>query len=294
MTDLHVDAVLHRLDTTAIADPTFEARTLDDLLARVHQARREDARPFAGVVARLRWALPVAQAPRVAWLLVVGLLLALALWVTVLVGSRPRLPEPFGPAANGLIVLDDGTHIVAMEPDGSGRHALTAGPGVDTQPAVSLDGTRIAFLRDEGGGPSLVVAAIDGSEERVALAADALGDLSLIPDQPAWSPDGRHLAVTVLEPGATVGGEHAEIVVVAADGSGYERVLSDTLFSAEQAAWSPDEIHWRSLANPAAGPARHSCTHPPSMGPSIRRLSARVGSATTEYCNGRAGHRTGP
>jgi len=98
MTDLHVDALVRRLDTASIPDPAFEARTLDDLLVRVHQARRKDARPLAGLLARLRSTVPVAQAPRVAWLLMVGLLLALALWATALVGSRPRLPEPFGPA----------------------------------------------------------------------------------------------------------------------------------------------------------------------------------------------------
>src|SRR6185503_3879196 len=73
-----------------------------------------------------RW-LPAAVVPRlprltlqpvplrtIALLALLGLLLAAA--VTLYVGSRPRLPAPFGPAANGLVAYAEGGEIWTVDP----------------------------------------------------------------------------------------------------------------------------------------------------------------------------------
>ena len=69
-----------------------------------------------------RW-LPAAVVPRlprltlrpVPWrtiALLAALVLLLAAAVALYVGSRPRLPAPFGPAANGLVAYaEDGRHL---------------------------------------------------------------------------------------------------------------------------------------------------------------------------------------
>ncbi len=88
---------------------------------------------------------PLATSLRPALLLILVSLLLFAL-VVGYVGSRPRLPDPFGPAGNGLIAYsaDGGAYLAA--PDGSTR-LLIDGPGDEVGLTFSLDGTRIAFIR---------------------------------------------------------------------------------------------------------------------------------------------------
>jgi len=112
----------------------------DDLLGRIAATRQRPTWAFPG-----RW-LPmsvvtstVATSPPVRWptVVVLGLLtLALAAGALLVAGSlQRRLPPPFGPAGNGSLVFGDGAHIVAVNPDGSDRRTLTAGPGLDLPPS---------------------------------------------------------------------------------------------------------------------------------------------------------------
>src|SRR6188472_3162156 len=73
--------------------------------------------------------LRFAPMPRIAWLLVVlALILALAATAVLVVGSRPRMPPPFGPAANGLIAYGaaDGD-LYAIDAVSGTSHPLVTG-----------------------------------------------------------------------------------------------------------------------------------------------------------------------
>ena len=158
----------------------------------------------AGMAQRPRWtylpllprpmggSMRVALAPRrtqVALLLVVlTLVLATAAaWV----GSRPRLPAPFGAAADGLVAYAKGEDIFVVDPATGERRAIALGPSRDWYPRWSLDGTRIAFLRGDDAA-QLVVTDVDG-----AIVSTTHGEplTGVDPDGIEWSPDGRHIAL---------------------------------------------------------------------------------------------------
>jgi Tol biopolymer transport system component len=131
----------------------------------------------------------------------IGLLALLALLLAaaavVYVGSRPRVPAPFGPAANGLIAYARGGDIFTVDPVTGTRATIVTGPDYDRDPRWSLDGTRIAFLRLARAGHVLVVADADGSDEIVARTEPLMNADS---DSIAWSPDGRWIAVAADAP----------------------------------------------------------------------------------------------
>ena len=161
---------LERELTTWFAD-TATPRTPDwtaDILTATATMRQRPRWSFPA-----RW-LPAAVVPRlprltlrpvpwrtIALLALLGLLLAAA--VTLYVGSRPRLPAPFGPAVNGLVAYFENGNIWTVDPVTGERKAIVSLPGDDVAPRWSRDGTRIAFLRAAAGGQSLTITNADGS-----------------------------------------------------------------------------------------------------------------------------------
>ncbi|HEU5205313.1 MAG TPA: hypothetical protein VFU17_13565 [Candidatus Limnocylindrales bacterium] len=105
-------------------------------------------------------------------LLLVGLLVAAGL--LLFAGSqRTRLPEPFGLARNGVILLGTSEEdIVAFDPVTGTTTTLIGGPTRDIAPWFSRDGSKFMFVRlsgDEIG--SYWLANADGSDAR-AIAAE--------------------------------------------------------------------------------------------------------------------------
>jgi Tol biopolymer transport system component len=78
--------------------------------------------------------------------------------------------------------------IYVMNPDGTGAVKLTTNTKVDTDPALSPDGTKIAFQSDRDGDYEIYVMNINGTG-LVQLTANTAADQS-----PAWSPDGNRIA----------------------------------------------------------------------------------------------------
>jgi dipeptidyl aminopeptidase/acylaminoacyl peptidase len=149
-----------------------------------------------------RW-LPPAVAPRlpqltrrpVPWRTIVVLALLvvlLAAAVTLYVGSRPRLPAPFGPAANGLVAYAELGEIWTVDPVTGDRNKIVSLAGGNQAPRFSRDGTRVAFFRRIEGGELLAITRADGTGLLESKGAPFVGaDIDSI----VWSPDGRFVAV---------------------------------------------------------------------------------------------------
>ena len=90
--------------------------------------------------------MPLRAAPRLTpvLLLLIALVLA-AVAAIALVGSRPRLPDPFGLATNGQIAYLSNGQIYVANPNGSNPMPITLGSRSASTPTWSRDGTRVAY-----------------------------------------------------------------------------------------------------------------------------------------------------
>jgi Tol biopolymer transport system component len=179
------------------------------------------------------------NAPRLApLLLLVGLLIAALLATAIYVGTRPKVPPPFGVATNGRIAFLSDTQIYTAEPDGSGLLQLTNDESGAATPVFSHDGTRIAYKRLSADNPpgapalygGLVVANSDGTNP-IVIAERVVG---MSPT--AWSPDDRE----VLWTGTAVDGSDEQVFVAPADGSSPPLQVGDRSTFNWGPNWSPD------------------------------------------------------
>ena len=145
-----------------------------------------------------------------------ALLIAALAAAALLVGSQPRLPEPFGPADNGLVAYDAGGAIYLADSDGANPRTIEGGLGANLTPVFSRDGRQVAFWSAKSLGSGIrhiFVAGVDGS----APAREISGDSPSIQGHvtaPAWSIDGRHLAY------AASTRDGVRLALAAVDGSG--------------------------------------------------------------------------
>ena len=115
---------------------------------------------------------------------------------------------------------------------------ITSDPGREIDPAVSPDGTSVAYLASADGGYDLFVRGLDGG------AATRLTRSALAKGHPAWSPDGRQIAFV----GAS--GQSASLYVVPANGGAVTKLVDLPSWS-YGLDWSPDG---RTLAYSDAAP----------------------------------------
>ena len=169
-------------------------------------------------------------------LAVAALILILVAVAAFAIGSQHRLPQPFGPATNGLLLTSADGDIYAVDPVTLARHPVVAEIPFDFGPSFSRDGTRFLFLRGapaDCGKPDcglmLMVADADGSNVRQLTP----GPASL--DWADWSPDGKQIAIDAAPP---VGAGHV-LMVVNADGSG-SRTL-DVGRPVHELSWLPPD-----------------------------------------------------
>jgi hypothetical protein len=168
----------------------------------------------------------VASVPRLPILLVVCLTLLAAAAVGLFIASQQKVPTPFGPAGNGIVVYGSGGDLYALDPDSTTPRPFLVAPGLDSRPLFSGQGDRVLYLRETDGRHALWVVNADGDEPK-ALSAPlfSVGAIS-------WSPDGTHVAVAHNE------GGYPLVSVYRTDGTGGTAL--DIRFPIEDAVWRPE------------------------------------------------------
>jgi Tol biopolymer transport system component len=216
-----------------------EHRVPDHLDAVLRRTRTERQRPAWSSLERwlpVQTTLRLSPVPRVAWLLLVlALLLALAVAILA-VGSRPRLPEPFGLARNGAVVTSSDGDIYSIDATTGTKKALVADPAFDFGPTFSRDGTKFIFLRGAAPGQpdlglELVVADSDGTNvHSVSPFVQGL-------DWQDWSPDSTKIAF--LSRPTSGSSAPGVINIVNADGTGLRTL--DVGRPAHELSWLPPD-----------------------------------------------------
>ncbi len=152
------------------------------------------------------------------------------------VDGTPRLSNHIVFAT--VVAEENDWDIQAIDLDTQARLILTDGPEIDLYPAVSPDGSQIAFSRgirhsDGGATPSQIyLMNADGSGVRPITATPGA-------IYPAWSPDGTRIAFSAFGNGAEPG---MEVWVMKADGSELTQLSTgaDSGRGNYAPAWSPD------------------------------------------------------
>ena len=127
--------------------------------------------------------------------------------------------------------------IYVMGPDGFDQKPLTRGATADWTPAMSPDGTRIAWASAGVGqaDSDIYVMASDGADQRQLTTGESQDAF------PSWSPDGIRIAYHAGETGFVPSPRNrtARIYLIEADGSSRAR-LTDNDAAETTPSWSPD------------------------------------------------------
>lgn len=133
------------------------------------------------------------------------------------------------------VPFSDDVDLFAINPTGSGEAPLSPGQIVDVwtemRPAVSPEGTRIAFSSDRDGDAEIWIMNADGTNSVQITHNDVVADFD-----PDWSPTGEAIVFTRSPFG---GLDEADVWTVKPDGSALTQ-LTDYAFGDHQPSWSPD------------------------------------------------------
>lgn len=111
---------------------------------------------------------------------------------------------------------NDNHDIFRIDSDGKHRTQITKSRlgQLNVEPAVSPDGSKIAYSSDRDGKPMIYVMNTDGSgNKRITFAGN-------YNSSPAWSPDGKKIVFSGQD------GKHFDIFIMNIDGTGLERLTS--------------------------------------------------------------------
>jgi Tol biopolymer transport system component len=173
-------------------------------------------------------AAPVGPARRIA--------LPLLLAGAVVLGCNGTTDPDAKPVSR--IVYERDGDIAAIEPDGTGDGLIVVSSDRELSPASSVDG-RVAFVRQRPSQNRSDIVILERDGRTASVTPDSMYD-----SDPAWSPDGRQIAVRSLvnresgvDGSVVLTYRDAGIYIMNADGSGRRRLTSE-----EDAApaWSPD------------------------------------------------------
>jgi hypothetical protein len=147
-------------------------------------------------------------------------------------------PPPIGSGliSNQIVFIRD-SHIYVMDEDGSNARPLTADSDEYYSPAVSPDGSHIAYVVNYGGfGSDIFVMNADGTGAVNVTGGGVGGPQN---EQPAWSPDGTRILFTSDRDNYNSVNNSFNIFVMSWDGSGVTR-LTTRVGNEWSPSWSPD------------------------------------------------------
>ena len=172
-----------------------------------------------------------------------------SLWIRqAATSSNVQIVPPADVRYQGITVSPDGTYAYYVTYSrGSGIASLFQIPvlggtarkvldDIDSPPSFSPDGSRFVFIRGitSPPGSAVMIARVDGTGERqIALRTPPLNFNQV---RPAWSPDGKTVAVS----GLTISGTLPQHVVLVDAETGAERTLGDAWYSVGSLAWTAD------------------------------------------------------
>ncbi len=173
-----------------------------------------------------------------------------SLWMHhVATGSNAQIMAPMEASYRGLTFSPSGDflYFVRQDPQHPGVGFLNQIPvlggsprklvdDVDSAVSFSPDGQQMVYLRNSsiGASSTLIIAHADGTGERV-LAKMTLPGYS----DPAWSPDGKSIAATILDPGS----QNLGRVVLLNPDNGKEKTVYAGTAIMQKPAWMPDSKH---------------------------------------------------
>ena len=184
--------------------------------------------------------------PRLIWVLLLLVCLVLPLTLTgCLVQTAPEFVSPTAtpaapppPPVGGRIAFlsdrnDRRRELYLINSDGSGETRLLPGQLMDAAPVWSPNGTRLAFVSDQGGKAEIGVILVPPGQppgQSAILTTDAQGSDNTVP---VWSPDGRQIAFQSNRSG------NFQIYTMSATGGPVTSFPGQPAYAAWP-AWSPD------------------------------------------------------
>ena len=171
-------------------------------------------------------------------------------------------------------VRDGNLDVLVVSPDGGTPTPIAASPSNEMYPAVSPDGTQVAYMVEGQDTSDIYVTQIATNATRQLTQGAGRNS------QPAWSPDGTRL-VFVSDRGGTV-----DLYTMNADGSRQRRLLDAPTLGASGPTWSPDGrtiVFSASTANPD-GTARPAALYAvPAAGGPPARITDEIGAIRPEW-----------
>jgi Tol biopolymer transport system component len=125
--------------------------------------------------------------------------------------------------------LDGNPEIYLMRGNAKHLTRLTFDPGTDVWPALSPDGSQVAFVSTRAGDVDIYVLPVDDPSSIRQLTDVPKGDYA-----PAWSPDGTRIAFTSVRSG------NRDVWVMDADGGAPHDLTARSPAEEYDPAWSPD------------------------------------------------------
>ena len=182
------------------------------------------------------------------------------------------------PAARSVIafetVRDGNLDVLVVSPDGGTQTPIAASPNNEMYPAVSPDGTQVAYMVEGQDTSDIYVTQIATNATR--RLTQGAGRNS----QPAWSPDGTRL-VFVSDRAGTL-----DLYTMDADGSRQRRLLDAPTLGVSGPSWSPDgrTIVFAAFTSNPDGTARPAALYAvPAAGGQPARLTDEIGASRPEW-----------
>ena len=147
------------------------------------------------------------------------------------IGNQPIAGQysSFSPDGTEIVFVNSDGNIVVMNNDGTNAHKIT-GDGVDTSPAWSPDGTKIAFASRRDGNWQIFTMDPNGSNP-VNISNSRSNDI-----EPGWSPDSRQIAFVRTLPF----NQSSDIWSMDRDGNAQTQLTFTTQATEGRPNWSPD------------------------------------------------------